>query len=322
MEHIVASRVQELSKESGIPAEEEQPEEEPVDILEEDDDSEEIDSSEETPEPTETSNVKTVKVRLADGSEVDVPESSIQINLKVDGEERIETLDKIARSVQKDAAASKRLEEAARRAQELEQRERDLILREQNLRLSQNNRDVAQPSASPSNEDVVQMARAVIEKMSVGTDEEAVEALAKVLGRQQTTQINPQEIATQAAQVAARQIEGRQAGEWFKTEYKEIVEDTNLFRLADDEATRLLELNPNMSYREAFQKSGDSIREWTKKYRPEQTSNDLEERRQRKKAAAQPVRKASAKASIGQDAPPPPTNSDIIADMRKRRGQR
>ena len=312
MAAVVSSRKELLASEGvGLDEESEDDDEQDEDDIKDVVETKEVDKKESTPK----TQGRTISVTLQDGTKVEVPESSIGVPVKVDGQEFVESLDKVSKSYQKDSAVSKRMEEASKRARELDQREQELLSREQNMQLSQ---DAA--SKAPPSQDAQEEARKVIAAMTDGTEEEAIEALASIMGRKATPE-TPQISTAEIAQEVARSIEGKDAGKWFKDEYKDIIADDYLFRMTDESATRLLENNPGMTHREAFEQAGNTTREWVSKFAPAKPVDDLENRRSKKRSAAQSIPKSSAKASIGKDAPPPPTNSDIIAEMKRLRGQ-
>lgn len=182
------------------------------------------------------------------------------MKLKIDGEERemplSEIIDHGVRSLQKEIAADARLREAVEmrrtaeaRAAEVEALASQLLAREEQAR-----------GEALSNQDAANLrleAKDVYNKIIFGDEGEAVEALAKMMGRGNTTPDaeallkKAQDIArtevTRAERIrseAAAEIAHERAVTKFSDKYKEVVSDPMLYRLADEETLIVLKEHP------------------------------------------------------------------------------
>ena len=240
---------------------------------------EEAATPEVAPEP-ELQKPKMVKVKV-DGKETEVPESQI--------------LDAGIRAVQKESAADQRLAEATR------------LLREA--------QEVVTPKPQPlPNMDEVELAN----RIRLGSDEEAQEAIRILQGRNQAT---PEQIAEAVENRVLGQIEAKEAGNWFIDEYKDLVADPYLVNIILAENNRLIEAGDYRPLKERYKDIGDSIRvklnEWRGGKPTVSTSTDKQER----KSEINNLPSASARQQVSEQ-PKTKTPAEIINEMRAARGQR
>ncbi len=249
------------------------------------------------PEPTAAPVVEPVKMVTlrVDGKDIEVPEDKIR-------EAGIRTL-------QKDTAADQRLAEATR------------ILREVQgtLKSVPTPVDVASQQAAA---DLETRAKNYTNAIRYGTEEEALNASkAMLLEVEKGRQAIPPEPVIRA--LVRSENEVNDALRQFRTDYPEIVADKNLMLLAINmENERLAAIQGGreqpISHAEAFKRHGDAIREWKGGIKPENVAN-LNEKRERKASIQQPQVASARKAAPIEVKEP--SASDVINEIRKRRGQ-
>jgi hypothetical protein len=221
------------------------------------------------------------------------------VKIKVDGEEREVPLDQIIeagkRTLQKETATEQRLIEATRLLREAEQRAKP-----------QPSQDVASPQTPVVDSQI-------LEAIRYGDDNQAAEAL-----KQLTTQIAglvPTATPNDIRAIVAREVSAQEALTRFKTEYKDVIEDPYLAKLAVQLENENLMRGDTRSDYERFQEIGNKLREW----RGTTQSTGLEEKRE-KKASIHLVQPAAGR----QPAKPvekEPTASELIEEIRKSRKQ-
>lgn len=282
----IAGNVEEQKKEEFAPietgAEPETPKEEP---------------KEEEPKPAEPP---------AEEPPAEEPQEKL-ITLKVDGKEIQVPESKIyeagRRTLQKEVAADKRLEEATR------------LLREAETRAKQPpKQDVAQTTQQTDAEILAQALTSGDPRLATAAIEELMKA-----GRQPT--IQPQEIFGLVQQMTVQELEAKTAQQQFMSEFPEVVQDPFLLRLAIDlEDQRLARvqqgLEPVIPLTEAFKNHGEALRKWKGISAPSQTLAEKAER----KATVQTLPSAKAKAPAP-DKDKPESTEDIINQMRRARRQ-
>lgn len=235
-----------------------------------------------------------------------------RIKLKIDGEDRVLTLEDALREIQKKGAADKRLEESTRLVNEA----KALFEQARTSNPPQPSQDAAalQP---PLDEDVAAVVRAI----RTGTDEEAHYA-----ARQWDQHIRSEKAILPAADIRALvndAVDFRSSAEWVKHEYADLFGDTRLAAMFADADERQVQSADKRPYRERYIEIGDSLRGWRDSLvRPQDTAaRTLEAKRERKAAVVTPTA-ASVKDQlpIAEDATDDPV-VDVIANIAKARGQ-
>lgn len=234
-----------------------------------------------------------------------------RIKLKIDGEDRVLTVEEALREVQKKGAADKRLEESTRLVNEAK------ALFEQAKQAPQPSQDavVQQP---PLDEDVA----AVVQAIRTGTDEEANYA-----AQQWEQRIRNTKAILPAADVRAfvnDAVDFRSSAEWVKQEYADLFGDTRLAAMFTDADERQVRAQDKRPYRERYTEIGESLRSWRDSLiRPQAAANAqaLEQKRERKAAVVTPPA-ASVKAELPPaEDPTDDSVTDVIANIAKARGQ-
>lgn len=225
------------------------------------------------------------------------------IKIKVDGEEREVTKDKILdagiRAMQKESTADKRLEEATRLLREVEQKYAEPQEKKQD---------------NPSQEwDDSTVAYA----LEHGDESQKAYAISLLRGRGNTTQKDLEAIEQRAVNKALDTLDFRDSSQWFQTEYKDVVSDPYLLQLAAIAEDRARANGDQRSRRELYKSIGDDLRKWKG---GQSAAMSLEEKKEQKSNIVN-LPSASVRKSAPAEAKPK-TMSDIIEDMRKRRGQR
>jgi hypothetical protein len=281
---------------------------------------------------------------LADYIVMDEENNTPMFVTKIDGEERYIPLEQARRQIQKQEAADSRLRQAAERQKALDAREAEITRQEAELAARlQKKQDTSPPEPTPdvSDQDLLTEAQQFVENMFNNSPDEATASLAQLLGNMRhlqtkpTAQVDPQELArTTAALVREQQrLESQQQDaaeglEKFKTDYPEIMANRALFLYADDMTDSIAEEwrieGRSFTDAQVMHEAGKRTMEWIESQRgpkstpPSDPNNDRHER----KRTLRPMPRARSQAlqqESGEDEPQSPT--DIVAEMRKARGQ-
>lgn len=255
--------------------------------------------------------------------------AATKVRVKVDGEESEVSIEDLRRSYQKDAAATKRLDEASRLLREArETQERAAAAAAPPAKAA----DAGTGDAPPVKDEEPNARAAVrgaLDALLEGDEDKATDLLAGAVeqiagqrtgeGRGDAATLDPDAIARQVKQ----ELEQDSALAKFATDYQEIVSDPYLAELADRHLAAELKSGKHKTFGDALNASGGKVRDWMKERGlavSKQTSptTDLGQRRERKatldSVSGAAVRSTSAEA-------PPATTSSVIAEMRQARGQ-
>lgn len=215
------------------------------------------------------------------------------VEIKVDGEIRKVEKEKIVdagiRALQKESTADKRLEEATR------------LLREVQTKYAAPQAD----SPSQWDDETVEYA--------IQHGDEQQKAYAEQLKKERQDAI-PEQIAAKVMS----QIEAKTAAEWFANEFKDIVQDPYLLRLAVEAENDALKAGDTRPPKERFKQFGETLRAWKG---GNATQDGLSQKQEHKAQKVVSLPTASVKKSAPQE-PKPKTTNDVIEEMRKARGQR
>lgn len=230
------------------------------------------------------------------------------VKVKLDGQETEVKLSDVVRNFQKDAVASRRLNEASAKLREAEE-----IL--------------AKAKATPANESSQQevgeeattIAKSAIEALLNGDEEGAATALAQLSGgRGNSTQNdNTDEVAARVKQ----QLEVDSALTKFESDYSDVVSDPHLATITNSYLKEEMESGVHATQYDALVAAGDRARGWLSQLTgktPDNQSSTIRSDRVAKKESMEKVPSNSASAASQDE--PTETASDIIAEMKKARG--
>jgi hypothetical protein len=173
-------------------------------------------------------------------------------------------------------------------------------------------------------------ARKLTEALYSGDEEAATKAFETLLA--QTRQVSPAPMPMVDENALAAKVQQRLEAEnkrqrqmeferkrqealvRFKEEYRDVMEDPYLRDMADRETLTVLNENPTSDPWDILKASGDRVRNWLGERVPA-------ERGAKKKATAISIGSARARANLSPEDTTPKTASDVIADMKRARGQ-
>jgi len=246
--------------------------------------------------------------------------------IKVNGEEVNVPFDSLKSSHQKDRASQEKFQAAAIK-------ERELLYREQQLQ-----EHIKQLNSQPSQQDVEQQEEVsdvddIVEKYHEALFQDDAAEAAKLLrtlassGRGDATQ-NIQEVVNQAIvshearkkaeqehiQRAAYQAELEDAVKSFNENYPDIAESEELRAIADRKTITLTQENPDWTPSQIINAAAEYTREWAG------ISLESNGRFNRKQKIVRQPKSVRASANSSKESVPM-TPSEIVAEMRKARGQ-
>ena len=189
----------------------------------------------------------------------------------------------------------------------------------------------AVPEAKPPVQDAPQPAQQIdpmqlAELIQFGTKEQAAEAI-KLLQKKDPSTLTQeglqQFMVQQIPQMVNQQLSFRDAVNFAKSEYGDLLDDPylkDLFILKEDQMRKAGDSRPPQ---ELYKEIGNAIRTHFNrpKAAPTTTPKTMEERKEAKAKAPATPRLASARMDGGEGTPKPKTNAEIIEAMRKARGQ-
>lgn len=272
---------------------------------------------------------------VPDAEEVteDVPEAPVWhdgeqwvTKIKVNGEEVNVPFDSLKSSHQKDRASQEKFQAAAIK-------ERELLYREQQLQ-----EEIKRLNSQPSQQDVEQQEEVgdvddIVEKYHEALFQDDAAEAAKLLrtlansGRSNATQ-NVEEVVNQAIlshearkkaerehiQRAAYQAELEDAVKSFNEDYPDIAESEELRAIADRKTITLTQENPDWTPSQIINAAAEYTREWAG------ISLESNGRFNRKQKIVRQPKSVRASANSSKESVPM-TPSEIVAEMRKARGQ-
>lgn len=263
------------------------------------------------------------------GEEESAGEEEDLVTIIVDGEQRQVPRSKVyeqgIRTMQKEAAADKRLAEANSRIKAAEEYEAKVRATQQQIEAQlrqQQTRSQDAPLSDKQDADIKQRARRIVDKLLDGDEEEATNALADILGRQQATPVDTNQLVNQVTAQVQRTTELRAAVSDFRTNYPTIANDDFLWSRADAESDRVQAEHPDWSPRDILLEAGARVEAWVKSLAgPADQDSDTQRRegKRDKKRTTETLPTASARAPKPADKRPP-SRSEVVANMRKSRG--
>lgn len=260
-------------------------------------------------------------VRVGPDEAGDHNEAPRKLRVKVDGEE-LELLESdVIKGFQKDATASRRLEQAAAESKRL-QDEWDRLNAER-AAFEQTRKPAAVDEgsqATPLEGDAGVDVKAIYEALVSGDEDEAVKALKTITQGRPTEAIPPEKIAARVRQ----QIAWEDAQSAFAKDYSDIQTDPLLRQIASN--TLAETLKTSTTYEQAFREAGDRTRAWLRGVGGSAQAGggnalpdpDLAEKQLRKERIDNPTA-VNARAG-GKPKEQAETPQDVIAEMRRARG--
>lgn len=255
------------------------------------------------------------------GEEAEIPAEKIadaprMVRVKIDGEEQEIPENDVIKGFQKDATASKRLEEASRIKKELDARETALAERERQIvaaQAAQAIKDSPTPPA-PEGDAVKEFLTAFYE----GDEEKTEQALRRLTAGRPSATPEPdyKSIVPAVKDQVKKELEAEKAVMEFTKDYKDIIDDPYLAKVADTFFDA--EIKGGKSFSEALTTAGNNTRDWIKKYAPEPASTARQERLSRKESIDNLPVTSAVSGAVSKDEPETP--SSIIAKMREARG--
>ena len=266
---------------------------------------------------------------------VDAAPEKRKFKIKVYGQEQEIDEDEVLRRVQTDIAAGQKLAQAKQayatvrqQAEDIERQRREMM--EMQARLHATNKAAEIPADATPDEikaaldELDQSMDSLYEGDSDAAKKRMRSAFEKALKANKPVGLNGDEIAHRAAQFATQHLQNQQlqqaqqrvvqniqqATESFKQEFPDIASDPRLFAYADKETEILMQESPNLSPLEIMRAAGQRIRQM----------NGKPTVRTQKTSRPSPVT-GSRRAGLGEPEHPPPTTDDVIADMKRARGQ-
>ena len=222
------------------------------------------------------------------------------VTIKVDGVMQQVSREKIyeagLRAVQKESSADRRLEEATRLLREVEQR-------------------IAPPPVQNTPPPQAWDEEIIAYALAHGTEEQKAEAVRQIRGGRQEM-ATPDQIANNVEARILDKVDFQSSAAWFQDTYKDIVSDPYLLQLASLQEDHMRANGDTRSRKELYAEIGDGLRKLRGGGAPVTT---LEEKRTHK-ASITNLPAASARRTTPQ-APAPKTPSQIIEEMRTKRGQ-
>ena len=222
------------------------------------------------------------------------------VTIKVDGVMQQVSRDKIyeagLRAVQKESSADRRLEEATRLLREVEQR-------------------IAPPPVQNTPPPQAWDEEIIAYALAHGTEEQKAEAVRQIRGGRQEL-ATPDQIANNVEARILDKVDFQSSAAWFQDTYKDIVSDPYLLQLASLQEDHMRANGDKRPRKELYAEIGDGLRKLRGGGAPVTT---LEEKRTHK-ASITNLPAASARRTTPQ-APAPKTPSQIIEEMRTKRGQ-
>jgi len=296
-------------------------------------DSEGIDENEPLPESDNSEQEEEDKEQTEEPSDEPVEETKPveeKFTIKVNGQEKQVSKDELIRMAQMSDSATQKFQEAATMKAHAETL----------ARLKQQEAEKATPEKKAEPEIDDEELNKLVHDIQFGEGDKAKNALKKVLATRNTPQpqqIDEMAIARQAAEQATHQVQKQVAFDNLLKdlgqEFPDVFNDRNTTYLAAQYVHEMraadAQSGNQRSDQDLFREACKAVQDWSKsrlseadsskpKAKPKVSTKKVEAKRQ----STDVVKPSTTNtASIGEDTPPPPTKSEIVNMMRKKRGQ-
>jgi len=245
---------------------------------------------------------------------VDIADTALEMEkIIVDGQEKevpiSDIIDAGKRTLQKESAADKRLEEATRLLREAQER----------IPLPEEKKDEEKSSVEDAKSEKI---KELTEAIQYGDEEEAAAAIEEILQTAQSQAISPEAIKNEIREeLRIEQINEKLQAPPEDGGFGDLREDPNLVALANQAINDAMAEGQPYTW-ELCKEACQGVRDWVESFKPESTvqKDELAERRERKKSAIDEVKSANLKNNQNKK-PEEQTTSEIIAEIRKVRGQ-
>lgn len=231
------------------------------------------------------------------------------VRIKLDGQEQEMKLSDVVRGFQKEAVASKRLNEATAKLKEAD----EYLAKAKSAPVNE------QQNQQYAGDDVKVVAKSAIEALLNGDEEGAAEALERLANRRgnSTEQANTSDVALEVK----RQLEVDSALTEFQAEYADVVSDPYLAGITNNFLKEEMQTGAHGGMSDALKAAGDKARDWLANLTGIKTYNQrstIRNDRVAKKAGMEQIPANSASAASLSE--PEESAADVINQMRKERG--
>ena len=252
----------------------------------------------------------------------DLPE---MVEVKVNGKVKTVSREKVEQAggvdvYQKRLAAEEGMQQLSQERQAIkaeQQRIRDEAQRFEAWKASELAK-MQKPASSPA--ELKELAKQYREAIYDGDDDKADEALIQIAAMRSSQQIDINRIKHEAAAAAHNQYrhevytnELTTAQREFATKYQDVVDDPNLFALADAKTVEIMREHPDWTPSRVIDAAGEAVRAWARGVTAPATTS----KQDAKRALSSP---RSATGRYQQTAKKPMTNSDYVKQLIEQRG--
>lgn len=145
-------------------------------------------------------------------------------------------------------------------------------------------------------------------------DKEAIKTIARRLKA-------PPAVTPDVLSAVDDRLSFRSAVDWFKGEYKDLVEDPMLYRLVTDEDARMAKETPSLPYRDRLKSAGEKIRTWKAGFTPPPAPTPPNPKLQRKASVAPVPQAGGRQTPPGEDEEEVESIESVIDKMARSRHQ-
>ena len=230
--------------------------------------------------------------------------------VKVNGQEFETTLDDLKAKAQMNWAADQRLQQAKELQYRLQQQQAELETRANQQQESTN---------SDESDDLTESSREIVDLLYDGESDEAAARLASIM-RGRNTSDSAEQAAQKALQILNQQAFDREVVEGnreFASEFSDLAEDPDLYRMANQRTIDLMQQHPDWTPKQVIKTAGEQTRTWLQ----QKTGRVSDTREGRKQQLSSLPRSGAGTPYQHPEEPPPQTASDVIQEMRRQRGQ-
>lgn len=245
---------------------------------------------------------------------------NLKVRIKINGEERVITVQELRRTAQIDGAAMQRLEQA----NELLRKAREAAGGDPGTQppVGVEGKPGSGDSRATS-KDVTAAAESLVDALFVGDKAAAVATVTQLLaGAQPAQSLDPAAIARQVVPAVKQQLSQEEAEAQFRSDFKEVVSDPILVDVADRFFAEASAADPQKSYAELLTEAGNSTRNWmeARGLKPATGQGPRNTRQEKLEAKARTDEVRGLSRTEVKDEPQIETHSDVIRQMREARG--